>query len=121
MQTRTHKKSFPNKLDLSACRHVKAGETYEQAALQKIKEELEINCEVKMLKKVFNKEHDMRAPIKYFTGIFLAESNSTIKLNEKLTHFMKMPLQELKEKINKKPDLFCHFFISDFNEVKHLL
>jgi len=115
------KKSFPNRLDLAACGNVKAGENYQQAAEREIKEELGFSCGARFLKKIFNEHNENSKKVKYFTALFLGTCDENVRLNEELTHFEKMKLKELKEKTKKEPELFCPFFLKDFQAVKNIL
>ena len=55
------KRIFPNRYDLAACVNVKAGESYEDAAKREVVEELNIECDLRFLGKIFNefKEDDI--------------------------------------------------------------
>ena len=115
------KKSFPNGLDLAACGNVKSGESYEHAALREIKEETGFSCSIRLLRKVYNEEMENSKKRRYFTSIFLAESDAEITLNEEHVNYEKMPLNELKQKINSNPELFCPFFLKEIRAVEDLL
>ena len=115
------KKSFPNRLDLAACGNVKSGESYEHAASREIREETGFSCSIKLLRKVYNEEIENNKKRKYFTSIFLAQSDDKITLNKELSHYEKMALTELKQRINSNPELFCPFFLKDFKAVEDLL
>ncbi len=115
------KKIFPNRLDLSACGNVRAGESYESAASRELLEELGISAPVKFLKKIFNEHEENGKKLRYFTALFLAVCDEEPELNDELSHFEKIALEKLKEKAKESPELFCPFFLKDFKAVERLL
>jgi len=116
-----NKKNDPNKYDLSACGNVNAGETYQQASERELFEETGIKCQLAMLDKFYQENiHDGRT-FKYFTGIFLGNSDENPKLNEELVSFRKMTVGEIEEEMQETPENFCQGFIRDFNQVKQKL
>lgn len=115
------KKSFPNRYDLAACGNVKAGETYEEAAKREVMEELNINCELKFLGKIFNEFKEKDKIIKYFTGIFLGYFYGEVKLSDELTELRILSVKEVESLINKDRDLFTPGFVKDFISVKNKL
>jgi len=116
-----NKKNDPNKYDLSACGNVDAGETYEQAAARELMEETGIKCQPKMLDKFYQENiHDGKV-FKYFTGIFLAESNEDPRLNQELVSFKRMSVEEIEKEMKETPENFCQGFLRDFNQVKQKL
>jgi len=116
-----HKKTSPNKFDLSACGNVDAGEIYEKAAERELFEETGIKCQPKMLDKFYQEVDENGKNFKYFTGIFLAESNQDPQLNEELVAFRRMSVGEIETEMQETPEIFCQGFIKDFNQVKEKL
>lgn len=116
-----HKKFSPNMYDLSAVWAVLQNESYLDAAKRELEEELQIkNCELKFL----DKFHQEAEPIwewkklKYFCSLFLAITDEIPILNEELTEFKKMTIDEIEEEIILNSQNYCIWFINDFNQVK---
>lgn len=116
-----HKKFDANKYDLSAVGNVNAGEGYEEAAKRELREELGIECQVKMLDKSYQEHEHEGKKFKIFCGIFLANSDEEPKLNLELVSYQKMTFDEIEKNIQENPDKFCQGFRNDFNRVKKLL
>lgn len=116
-----HKKSFPGRFDLAACGNVKSGESYQEAAVRELMEELKISCEVKMIEKIYNEFPENGKSLKYFTGIFLGKYSQDIKLNNELESFKKLSVNEVQNLIDKNPNLFTPGFVNDFLLVKDKL
>lgn len=112
------KKVFPDKFDLSACGNVMADESYEDAALRELKEELGIECELSFLSKVYN---ELDGKLRFFTAIFLGRYDGNISLNDELTEFHRLKMSDIESRLKHCKDDFCPFFINDFEKVKHLL
>lgn len=115
------KKSFPNRYDLAACGNVKAGETYEKAAIREVKEELGINIDIVLLKKIFNEFKENEKVIKYFTGVFLGHFSGNVKLSKEVLELRRMSIEEVQTLINKNKGLFTPGFVKDFLSVKDKL
>jgi len=116
-----NKKTSPNKFDLSACGNVDAGESYQQAAIRELMEETGIDCRPKMLDKFYQEVDENGKKFKYFTGIFLVESDQDPQLNEELVAFKRISIEEIEKEIQENPDDYCQGFIRDFNQVKDKL
>lgn len=117
----SHKKSFPNCLDLAVCGHVKMGEDYKDAAKRELAEELSLDCEVKHLKTFYTENPEHGIILKYFCSIFIVTSDDDIDLNEEAVSFEKYSFDALVEKMNSNPDEFCPFFIKELEAVKDLI
>ncbi|MBW2992396.1 NUDIX domain-containing protein [Candidatus Woesearchaeota archaeon] len=115
------KKSFPNRYDLAACGNVTAGETYEEAAKREMIEEIGIECEIKLLDKIFNEFEENDKILRYFTAIFIAYYHGDINLNEELVELKRLTVKEVEDLINKDKELFTPGFIKDFLKVKDKL
>ncbi|MEM5778533.1 MAG: NUDIX domain-containing protein [Candidatus Aenigmatarchaeota archaeon] len=115
------KKSFPNRYDLAACGNVKAGESYEEAAKREVKEELDINCDLKFLGKIFNEFKENDKIIRYFTGIFLGYLSGKVKISDELIELKRLSVKEIEDLISKNKELFTPGFINDFISVKEKL
>lgn len=116
-----HKKNDPGLYDLSACGNVSAGETYKEAATRELLEETGIEGNLTMLDKFYLVNVHDGVDFKYFTTIFLCESNENPKLNEELVFFKKISIEELEKEIKENPEVFCHGFREDFIRVKEKL
>ncbi|MDO8513115.1 MAG: NUDIX domain-containing protein [bacterium] len=115
------KKSFPNLLDISACGNVNKGETYQEAIKREIKEELGIECSVRLLTKIYNESCENGKKVKYFTAIFLGTTREKLRPNKEHEIQQSMNIDELGLKIKNNPELFTPFFVNDFREVESLL
>lgn len=115
------KKSFPGRLDLSACGNVKKGETYDSAARREVKEELGIDCNLEFLDKIYNEFNEDRRPIRYFTGLFLGRHNGKVRLNEELTEAKRLSIQEIERMLSRNKESFCPGFVNDFLHIKDRL
>lgn len=80
-------------------------------------EETDINCELKLLDKLYEEVSDDGIVSRFFCGVFLGKSDNVPKFNEKLADFKKLSLDEIQEEVAKNPEKFCHGFINDFNRV----
>ncbi|MFC1629718.1 NUDIX domain-containing protein [Patescibacteria group bacterium] len=116
-----HKKSFPNRYDLAACGNVKAGESYEEAAKREVKEELNIECDLIFLGKIFNQLKEKNIEIKYFTGIFLGYFSGGVELNDELVELKRLSVEETEVLLSKNKNLFSPGFVNDFFAVKDKL
>ncbi|UCD03481.1 MAG: NUDIX domain-containing protein [Candidatus Woesearchaeota archaeon] len=112
------KKNSPNKYDVAAFGNVKSGETYEEAAMRELKEELGIECDLKLVDRIFNDFGEKR---KYFTGVFLGSYSGNVALSEETIELHKLTIPEIEREMENNIDLFCEGFIKDFNAVKDKL
>lgn len=115
------KRSWPNRLDLATCGNVNVGETYEEAIRREIEEELQIEIEVKMLEKIFTEVIENDKKVRYFTGVFIGQTDEKPKLSDELLELRYIKPKELGKMMNKEPDLFSPSFIREFEEFKNLI
>ena len=117
------KKSFPGRLDLSACGNVKKGESYEAAAKREVKEELGIDCDLEFLDKIYNElnENKNKSPIRYFTGLFMGRHSGNVKLNEELTEAKRLSIAEIEKMLSQNKESFSPGFVNDFQHIKNML
>lgn len=115
------KKTSPGRFDLAACGGVRAGESYEQAAVRETEEELGISCDLVFLGKLFNCFEENNSETRYFTGIFFGTYSGEIKLGDELVELKRLSLREIEEQLEKKPQAFCPGFINDFAFAKERL
>ena len=97
------------------------GKDYDQAAKRELKEELGIECQLKMLGKFYEENNHGDIKHKVFSGVFLGFSDKDPELNDELVEFKKMTIQEIEKCIEENPGIFCCGFINDFNRVKNQL
>lgn len=64
-----------SKYDLAAFGNVEAGETYETAARRELKEELSVECDLKLLDKFYQEVHNDNKTYKIFCGVFAGRTN----------------------------------------------
>lgn len=114
------KKILPNLFDVT-CGHVLSGESPDEAIKREIKEELDIQCKVRLLKKRYNERKVDDRKIRYFTSIYLGTSDSKIRLNKELSSYTLKTLSELLGDIRKNPQSFSPFLIDELKEIKGLL
>ena len=105
--------------DLAAFGNVMAGETYEQAAFRELKEELNIECDLKILDKFYQENHNDDKVYKIFCGVFFGKTDKPLTLNHELVEVKKMTLEEVKNDLLKNSRNYCPGFVNDFNQVEN--
>jgi isopentenyldiphosphate isomerase len=121
---RSEKKKYsPGLWDLAAVGSVMAGETYEASARRELKEELGIECELKLLNKFYQEAENLGGgqKLKYFCGVFLGKTDAVPVLNNELSEMRKISLQELEGETKNNPEKFCQGFLNDFGQVREKL
>jgi len=116
-----HKKNDPNLYDLTALGNVFAGESYEDAALRELGEEVSISCELKRLDKFYQEIENNSNVLKIFCCVFLGISDSEPNLNHELSEYKLMSFEELKQELINNPQNYCKGLANDFNQVKDKL
>ena len=116
-----HKKTCPNKYDVSAVGNVKAGESPEKAAKRELKEELNIECELKFTGKLLNEFYDSSLFLRYYSYVFIGVHHGNVELGKELSELKKIPLKDVEELVNKNKDQFTPGFLKDFELVKEHL
>lgn len=106
-----HKSLNPLKRQASASWHVESWESYTDAAKRELKEELNINDEVRyhFTHKVFSSEQ------REFFQIFSTVTNQIITTNEEIEEWKFMSIQQVKSMITKDKEIFRDGFIEIFN------
>jgi isopentenyl-diphosphate Delta-isomerase len=118
----SHKDDAADLWDLAVCGNVESGETYAKAAKRELREELDIDCELKMLGKFFEEVEATKGGImKVFCGVFAGFSDEIPKLNRELSEFKKMSFDEIETELKLNPEKFCHGFQIDFEKSKDKL
>lgn len=113
------KKNYPNLLDLAACGHVHLGESYEEAIVRKIKEELGGSVSnLKLLKKVYHEHIENRKSLRYFISIFTGIYKEKIILSKELSSYELFDRNSLKKKISKNPEQFSPFFVDEYKIIE---
>ncbi|MFA7662514.1 MAG: NUDIX domain-containing protein [Patescibacteria group bacterium] len=113
--------SAAGKYDLAVCGNVEVGESYEKAANRELKEELGIECELKLLDKFYQEMNDDGKIYKMFCGVFVGKTDQKLTLNHELVEVKKMTIVEVERDIENNPDKYCPGFINDFYQVKDKL
>jgi isopentenyldiphosphate isomerase len=121
MKRSESKKSYPGRLDAAACGNVMAGESYEEAAKRELKEELNVECELRLLWKVYNEFNENGKLLRYHTAVFEGTWDGAISPNEETQGFQKMTLDELSAMVKKRPEMFTPGFVADFLQIEKLL
>lgn len=111
IQRSRHKKLNPLKWQGSASGHVESGETYEYAAQRELKEELNINAELKFEfeLKAFSDEQ------REFFKLYSCRYDGEIETNEEVEQSKFMQIDEIKRKIKENPSQFRDAFLLMFN------
>jgi isopentenyldiphosphate isomerase len=118
-----HKKYSPNLYDLAAVGAVLQGETYEEASMRELEEELGVKCDLQMLDKFYQEAEAVGdgKKLKYFCAVFLGKTDAKPILNEELSEIRKMSWDELQLELKNNLDKFCPGFINDFRQVEEKL
>lgn len=116
-----HKRNVASKYDLAAFWNVMQGESYPDAAQRELKEELNVDCPLTLLKKFYQEVHNDDKIYKIFCGVFVWVTDDTIQLNEELVEFKEMSFEEVEEGLTKHKEDFCPGFVNDFIEVQDQL
>lgn len=118
-----HKKYSPNLYDLAAVGAVLQGESYEEAAVRELEEELSVRCELKMMDKFYQEAEDTGngKKLKYFCAVFLGQTDEIPILNEELSEIKKLSWEQLQNELENNLDKFCPGFINDFRQVEEKL
>jgi isopentenyldiphosphate isomerase len=107
--------------DLAAFGNVMAGESYEQAANRELKEELDIESELKMLDKFYQEVHNDNKIYKIFCGVFLGKTDKPLTLNHELVEVKKMAIEDVKNDLKANSQNYCPGFVNDFKQVQDKL
>ncbi len=118
-----HKKYSPNLYDLAAVGAVLQGETYEDASLRELEEELGIKCELQLLDKFYQEAEAVGdgEKLKYFCAVFLGKTDAEPILNEELSEIRKMSWEQLQLELKNNLEKFCPGFVNDFRQVEEKL
>ena len=116
-----HKKIDAGLYDLAAVGSVLAGETYEEAAKRELQEELSLSGDLKFLNKSYQELKNKEGLLKFFCSVFIAKIDEIPKLNDEVSEFKKMSLDEIKKEIKNHPEEFCPGFLNDFKQVEEKL
>jgi len=101
LQIRSQNKSFcPGCYCTSAGGHVSSGESYEEAAIREMNEELGINPEIVLLgKTVYNDPRN----IKKFLSVYTAEHSGNFKTNDEVAGMEFMDLEKIRSLLQYSP------------------
>lgn len=119
LQKRSHKKlKYPLAWDLSTAEHVKPGETFINAAIRGLNEELGIECELKLIRGVHRQDSgDNAAGIidNELTETYLGSFEGEIKLDpEEVASGQFLPVQQINKMISKGV-LFTSWFRDEWD------
>jgi isopentenyldiphosphate isomerase len=106
------------KLDHSVGGHVIKGESYEEAAYREGKEELGLNCDLKLVTKFFSDETYSGKNIRHYFGIFECNPGTDWKFisNEEVKNIVPMSVSEIVETMNTEPVKFTPGFLNTMRE-----
>ncbi len=122
VQRAAHKKIDPLKLDLAACGNVMAGESYEEAAIRELSEEVGIETSLKLLaKRKTTIPVAGSAPLEFLTSIFYGIHDGPYTFNDESAGVRMMTLDEIERTVHQSPELICKPFIEDFELTKEQL
>ncbi len=106
----------PNLFCTSACGHLGAGETYEEAAKKEMKEEIGIECELKPIGKFRGTEHlpDGRVNDELYK-LYYCTYDGEFKLQEEEVSYVKFfSIEDIKKMIEEDPEQFTPNTILQF-------
>jgi isopentenyldiphosphate isomerase len=107
-----------NKLDISVGGHVKKGESYDEAAIREMSEELNLSASLKHISTF----KPLNAKFNHYWSIYKAHTPEGWQFTEtdEVKSVMTISIEEVKEKIKNDSDSFTHGFINAFTEfLKH--
>lgn len=107
--------------DLAAFGNVETEESYEHAAKRELKEELDIECDLKFLDKFYQEVRNDDKVYKIFCGVFAGRTDQELKLNHELVEVKKMPIAAVEKDLQDNASNYCPGFVNDFNKVKDKL
>ncbi|MDP3728774.1 MAG: NUDIX domain-containing protein [bacterium] len=108
-----HLKRFPNYYDSSVGGHVDPGESYEEAALREMKEELGIQEPLKLVKK----KKITYEEVPKFVSLFKCNTNKKLKIdNHEVKEAMFRDISQIRAMI-KEGELFLPVFIEFFYDL----
>jgi len=116
-----NKRSWPNRLDLATCGNVDCSETYEQAIKREVKEEIGIECELKMIDKIYTEVQENGKMVRYFTGVFQGQTDQEPVLCDELLELRHMSVKDLSRMMDEEPDKFSPSFIKELKEFEEVL
>jgi len=110
-----NQKLAPGVFDTSSAGGVSAGESYEEAAVRELKEELGIAIPLIDIAKI-QEDHTIYGPkMNSIWHLFLGKHNDKIHFNkEEVADVIFMNQEEIQKKINDNPDQFTFGFKQDF-------
>lgn len=104
--------------DLAAFGNVQSGEDYITAARRELKEEMNIDCQLEFLDKIYMENHNDGKVFKIFCSIFLGITGENYTPNHEIIKITKMKFNEVESAIVANPSQFCPGFLNDFKAVK---
>jgi len=117
-----HKKNAAGLYDLAAFGNVEADESYESAAHRELKEELNIECDLKLLDKFYQEVNNDDKKYKIFCGVFLGRAGEDeLKLNHELVEVKTMSLPDFDKDLQENPNDYCPGLINDYYQCKNKL
>ena len=116
----SNRKIFPNCYDFSVGGHVNSGETYDEAAYRELYEELGIK-DTKITKIVYFSPYNSKSNT--FQTIYMLNYNKEIKDYDKngISEIFYMTVEEIKDLMNKQPELFKTDYLAVMNEVFEII
>jgi len=117
----SHKKTYPNLYDVSACGNVRSGEHPDKAAQRELFEELGVNCGLQFVGKLFLEFLDRGNQLRFYSYIYLGRHHGEIKLNKELSELKKIPFEKVEKLVLENQQEFTPGFIKDFRLVKEFL
>lgn len=118
-----NKDTSPGCWDYSTGEHLKPGETFEEAALRGLKEELGVSHpKVRQLRgpKLNSFVHENGAIDKEFDSLFIAETDEAISLDrEEISEGRFFTEEEIDQDVKNKRRKFTKFFLTEWPEFKH--
>ena len=106
----------------TCCSHPRPGESVEQAAHRRLKEEMGFDCELKELSHfIYNAKLDHGLTEHEFDHVLIGKYDGEIRPNEdEVSEIMWIGTDNLKDEINKHPDNFTEWFKIAFRKFSEL-
>ncbi len=103
------------KFDLSVGGHVRRGESYEDAAIRELEEELGLTVPVDHVSTFI----PSKARFNHYWAIYTAQAPGgwIFSKTDEVSSVISLPTKEINRKILENPDIFTHGFINTYNEL----
>ena len=115
------KKRWPGSYDFAACGGVQSKETYEQAAIRELFEELGVRCSLRLLTKLYREVAYDGTIRRHFTCFFHGVYDGEFNPNEEVSGVVKIPPTEFEFMISQRAPLVEDYLVDEWGIVKKSL